>query len=140
MAKMSVAMTVYNGEKFLEEAVRSILDQTLDDFEFIIVDDGSTDRSVELIKKHTDRRIRLFPLAHVGRAAALNYAIAQTTAPFIAIMDADDIAYPYRLQMQYDAIVHDQTIDVVSSSYQMVDEKGNLIREKHLPPSHEAIV
>ena len=82
----------------------------------------------------------MFPLAHVGRAAALNYAIAQTAAPFVAIMDADDIAYPHRLQMQYDAIVHDQTIDVVSGSYQMVDEQGNLIREKHLPTLHEAIV
>jgi glycosyltransferase involved in cell wall biosynthesis len=72
MAKISVVMTVYNGEKFLEEAIRSILEQTFGEFEFIIVDDGSTDRSVELIRKHTDGRIRFFPLAHVGRAAALN--------------------------------------------------------------------
>ncbi len=140
MAKISVVMTVYNGEKYLEEAIQSILGQTFVEFEFIIVDDGSTDRSPELIKKYTDRRIRFFILAHLGRAAALNYAIAQTVAPFVAVMDADDIASPHRLQMQYDVIVNDQTIDVVSSSYQMIDEQGDLVREKHLPTSHEAIV
>jgi glycosyltransferase involved in cell wall biosynthesis len=140
MAKMSVVMTVYNGGKFLDEAIRSILEQTFDDFEFIIVDDGSTDRSPELIKKYTDRRIRFFPLAHAGRAAALNYAVSQTASPFIAIMDADDIALPHRLQTQFDAMMNDERIDVVSSSYIMIDEQGNLIREKHLPTSHDAIV
>jgi glycosyltransferase involved in cell wall biosynthesis len=140
MAKISVVMTVYNGEKFLEEAIRSILEQTFGEFEFIIVDDGSTDRSVELIRKHTDGRIRFFPLAHVGRAAALNYAVSQTASPFIAIMDADDIALPHRLQTQFDAMMNDERIDVVSSSYMMIDEQGNPIREKHLPVTHEAIV
>ena len=140
MAKISVIMTVYNGENFLEEAIRSILEQTFAEFEFIIVDDGSTDRSAELIKKYTDRRIRFFPLAHVGRAAALNYAVAQAASPFVAIMEADDIALPDPLQTQFDVLINDEKIDVVSSSYIMIDEQGNLIREKHLPVTHEAIV
>ncbi len=140
MAKISVVMTVYNGEKFLDEAIRSILEQTFAEFEFIIVDDGSTDRSAELIKKYTDRRTRFFPLTHVGRAAALNYAVSQTASPFIAIMDADDVALPHRLQTQFDAMMNDERIDVVSSSYMMIDEQGNLIREKHLPVTHEEIV
>ena len=138
--KISVVMTVYNGEKFLAEAIQSILEQTFAEFEFIIVDDGSTDRSVELIKKYADRRTRFFPLEHVGRAAALNYAVSQTASPFIAIMDADDIAFPYRLQTQFNAMMNDERIDVVSSSYIMIDEQGSLIREKHLPVTHEAIV
>ncbi len=138
--KISVLMTVYNAEKYLDEAIRSVLEQTFLEFEFIIVDDGSSDRSAEMVKRYADRRIRFFPLEHLGRAAALNYAVAQSAAPLIAVMDADDIAYPHRLQLEYDAIVHDQAIDAVSSSYQMIDDRGNLIREKHLPMSHEAIV
>ena len=140
IAKISVVMTVYNGEKFLEEAIRSILEQTFAEFEFVIVDDGSTDRSVELIKRYNDKRIRFFPVAHVGRAAALNYAISQAASPFIAIMDADDIALSDRLQRQFDAMMNDERIDVVSSSYIMIDEEGNPIREKHLPVKHKAIV
>ena len=115
------------------------LEQTFAEFEFIIVDDGSTDQSAAIIKRYTDPRIRFFPLAHVGRATVLNYAVAQAIAPFIAIMDADDIAYPHRLELEHDAVVNDQTIDVVGSSYEMIDEGGLPIREKHLPTSHEAI-
>ncbi len=139
-AKISVVMTVFNAEKYLDESIRSIIEQTFAEFEFIIIDDGSTDRSAEVIREFADKRIRFFPLEHIGRAAALNYAIAQATAPFVAIMDADDIALPYRLQMEYGALVLDQRIDVVSSSYQIIDEQGNPVREKHLPASHEAII
>jgi len=140
MPAISVVMTVYNAEKFLDGSVRSILEQTFTGFEFIIVDDGSTDRSVEIVRAYHDERIRFFPLAHAGRAAALNFAVSQAVAPFIAIMDADDISIPDRLELEYREIVKDQTIDIVGSSYQIIDEKGDLIREKHLPESHTAIV
>ena len=138
--KISVVMTVYNAEKFLDEAIRSVLGQSFAEFEFIVVDDGSTDRSVDRVKAYTDRRMRFFPLVHSGRAASLNFAIAESTASFIAIMDADDIAYPQRLQSEFEAIARDPALDVVGSSYQVIDEQGDLVREKHLPMSHEAIV
>ena len=138
--KMSVVMTVYNGEAFLTEAVRSILEQSFQDYEFVIVDDGSTDRSAEIIRNHRDERIRFFPLNHIGRAAALNYAIAQTTSPLVAIMDADDIALPQRLQVEFDVLSKDDAIDVVSSSYIIINAQGKVIREKYLPVTHQAIV
>jgi len=133
-------MTVFNAGTFLREAVQSILDQTFSEFDFIIADDGSTDRSREYLTNLADPRIRFFPLGHVGRAAALNFAVFHTSAPLVAFADADDVASPHRLQLQYDALQNDPAIDAVSSWYQMIDEEGNLIGEKRLPTSHEEIV
>jgi glycosyltransferase involved in cell wall biosynthesis len=137
--EISVVMTVFNGEKFLREAVQSILDQTFSEFEFIIVDDGSTDRSAEYMRSFSDRRIRFFPFDHVGRAAALNYGLAQATAPLVAFADADDIASPHRLQLEYDALQNNAEVDAVGSWYQIIDEQGGLMREKRLPTSHKEI-
>ncbi len=78
-------------------------------------------------------------MTHAGRAAALNFAVSQSAAPFIAIMDADDVSSPDRLELEYREVVKDQSVDVVGSSYRMIDEKGRVIREKHLPESHAAI-
>jgi glycosyltransferase involved in cell wall biosynthesis len=140
MPRISVIMTMYNAERFLREAIESILSQTYRNFEFIIFDDGSTDNSVAIAESYNDPRIRLFRSPHIGRAATLNKAVEAAKTGLLAFMDADDIALPHRMQMQYDTMVNDETIDTVSSSYQLIDERGNPIREKHLPVSHEAIV
>src|SRR5215831_16864390 len=75
MRKVSVAMSVYNGEEYLRAAIDSILTQTFDDFEFIIVDDGSTDRSAEIVRTYTDGRIVLLQQSNQGVAPALNHAL-----------------------------------------------------------------
>lgn len=99
---ISFITTVRNGEAHLPAMLASILNQTFKDFEVICVDDGSTDRSVEVIKQHglQDRRIKCVPTAGVGRSAALNLAVSMARGEYVANIDADDIAHPQRLELQ----------------------------------------
>ena len=100
---ISVIMPAFNAELYVEEAVRSILDQTFRDFEFIIVDDGSTDRTPEILRTFTDPRIRLlFNERNEGNYPARNRGGRLAQGKYIAVMDADDVAYPNRLQTQYE--------------------------------------
>ncbi|AHM60589.1 glycosyl transferase domain-containing protein [Flammeovirgaceae bacterium 311] len=102
MPQLSVLMPVYNAEKFLAEAIDSILAQTFTDFEFLIIDDGSTDNSLNIIRAYADKRIRLIRNEkNLGISATLNKGIRLAASDLIARMDADDIAYPDRLEKQY---------------------------------------
>ena len=96
-------MPVYNAERYVAQAVQSILNQTFRDFEFLIIDDGSTDRSLEILRKFEakDQRIRLISRPNTGIVGALNDGLAVACAEFIARMDADDICNQHRLQKQY---------------------------------------
>jgi glycosyltransferase involved in cell wall biosynthesis len=99
--KVTVLMPVFNGEKFLREAVESILSQTFTDFEFLIIDDGSVDRSVGIIRSYHDRRIRLIRNeGNLGIVPALNKGIDLARGEYIARMDCDDISLPHRLERQ----------------------------------------
>lgn len=94
-------MCVYNGEKHLREAIESILNQTLDDFEFVIVNDCSKDSSAEIIKSYTDPRIKLLTNeTNLGLAASLNVGLKTALGDYIVRMDADDVSLPHRLQTQ----------------------------------------
>ena len=98
---ISVITTAFNAEKTIAETVESILDQTFRNFEFVIVDDGSDDDTVQTIEKSGDDRIRLLKREHFGRSFSLNYAIQHTRGAYIANIDADDIALPERLEKQF---------------------------------------
>lgn len=98
--QISVIMSVYNGEKYLREAIDSILNQTFTHFEFIIVNDGSTDKSLNIIKSYNGSRIILVQQENKGLAAALNEGIKIAKGKYIAMMDADDISLPTRLEKQ----------------------------------------
>ena len=103
MPLISVLMAVRNGEDTVERSIRSILDQTLWDFEFIIVDDASEDKTLSIIKRYEscDRRVKLFALEkHVGLTAALNFGLKQCQGSFVARQDADDFSYTVRLEHQ----------------------------------------
>ena len=98
---VSVVMTVFNGEKFLREAIDSVLCQTFKNFELIIVNDASTDNSLKIIqeKSSLDQRIKIINLKeNLGMANALNIAINDSKADYIARMDSDDIMYKNRLE------------------------------------------
>lgn len=99
---ISVVMSVYNGEKFLAEAVDSVLNQTFTDFEFIIIDDGSTDQTAQILSDYAtrDSRIRIISQENRGRAESLNRGIELARGDLIARMDADDVCLPHRLQDQ----------------------------------------
>ena len=100
MQAVSVVMAVRNGEEYLREAIDSILGQTMTDFEFIVIDDGSTDRTTEILESYDDSRLRVLTQTGRGLAPSLNAGIRQARASLIARMDADDISEPSRLERQ----------------------------------------
>lgn len=101
MPKISVVMPVYNAEKYLREAIDSILNQTYGDFEFIIIDDGSTDSSPEIVRSYSDPRIRFYINEHnMGVAETLNLGLELASGEYIARMDSDDISLPERFEKQ----------------------------------------
>ncbi len=103
MELISVITTAYNAEVYIDETIHSILRQDYENFEFIIVDDGSTDRTVEKIEQFSDHRICLIKAGRVGRGKALNMAIEASHGDYIAIQDADDLSHPQRfsIEIQY---------------------------------------
>ncbi len=101
MTKLTVLMTVYNGETYLRETMESILNQTYRDFIFLIIDNASTDGSREIIRSYDDPRINLVPLPeNIGQVGALNKGLDMIETPYVARMDADDISLPRRFQRQ----------------------------------------
>ena len=97
---VSVVLSVYNAEKHIVEAIESILTQSYKNFEFIIIDDGSTDGSLEIIKSYDDERIILISRENKGLIASLNEGIEQAKGKYIARMDADDISLSSRFEEQ----------------------------------------
>lgn len=99
--KVNVLMPVYNGEKYLREAIESILNQTYKDFTFIIIDDGSTDQSVSIIDSYSDNRIKFYKnTENLKLISTLNKGLALCDAEYIVRMDADDISLPTRIEEQ----------------------------------------
>ena len=100
---ISVVMPVWNGERYLREAVDSILAQTISDFELIVIDDGSMDSTPDIIEDYCrrDKRVRRIRLDHEGIVVALNRGVQESRADWIARMDCDDIAHPRRLEKQW---------------------------------------
>lgn len=129
MPEISVVMPVFNASRFLKEAIDSILQQTFTDFEFIIIDDCSTDNSVDIIKSYNDGRIRLYlNEKNGGISYTLNKGIKLANSKWIARMDSDDICYPERLQKQYDFILQHPDGDLFSCWVNVVDQDRNFIR------------
>ncbi len=123
--KVTVLMSVYNGERYLREAVESILRQSFEDFEFLIIDDASTDRSVELLQEYRDPRIRLLRnQKNVGQAASLNTGIDHARGKYLARMDADDVSLPERLARQVSFLDERPAIGVCGTWARVIDEKG----------------
>lgn len=122
---LTVLMPVYNAQKYLRQAIDSILNQTFTNFEFIIIDDGSADDSVSIVESYKDEKIRLVKNEkNIGITATLNRGIDLSAAPLIARMDADDISYPSRLQKQYDYFLSHPDCVLVSSWAREITEEG----------------
>ena len=137
---MSVLMPVHNAEKFLGMAIESILNQTLRDFEFVIINDGSTDSSADIIRSYQDQRIHLFENpVNVGIVASLNRGLSMAKGDFIARMDADDISMPTRLEKQLDFLIHNESIGVVGSKVRFIDHMGKLYHVGFFPKNDSLI-
>ncbi len=123
--RVTVLMSVYNAEDFLHEAIDSILSQTFTDFEFLIIDDGSKDKSLSIIKSYKDERIRLISRENRGLVASLNQGIKLAKGEFIARQDADDISIPERLEKEVAYLDAHPKVGLVGSNYAHIDRKGN---------------
>jgi glycosyltransferase involved in cell wall biosynthesis len=134
---VTVLMPVYNGEKHLAEAISSILGQTYRNFEFLIINDGSTDKSDEIILSYTDSRIKYIKNeTNLKLIATLNKGISLANGKYIARMDADDIALPHRLQLQVSFLEKNQNVIVAGSWYECI---GDIELTTQYPISHEEI-
>lgn len=125
--KLSVVLPVYNAQNHLEEAIRSCLNQTFEDFELLIVDDGSTDRSVEIATSFVDPRLRCIRQPHRGLVPTLNAGLELSSAQLIARMDADDVCLPLRFKRQVDFLEENPSVSAVSC---MVEHGGDPITQK----------
>jgi glycosyltransferase involved in cell wall biosynthesis len=130
-------MAVYNGEKYLAEAIESILNQTFRDFEFIIIDDASTDNSLEILEKYqrSDERIHIYRNnENVGLGVSLQRAVDLASSEFIARMDADDICTPDRFEKQNAYLNSHHEICILGADHWLINDQGLIIGELHYPP------
>lgn len=140
MPIISVLMTAYNAEKYIAKSIESILNQTFSDFEFIILDDGSTDNTLSIIKSYTDSRIRILIPGKIGYYEAKIRLINEASTEFVAIMDADDIADKHRLQYQYLFLKNNQDYGLVGSRAKWIDTNDkDLNKEFPFVESNEQI-
>lgn len=122
-------MSAYNASKYIDDAITSILDQRFDNFEFIIINDGSTDDTLRKIKKYHDARIVIIDQSNQGLVSSLNKGIAKARAPIIARQDADDISLPDRLRLQYEALSGDDSLVIIGSSIITINENGTKLNQ-----------
>lgn len=125
MSKVTVFMPVYNAGKYLKDSIGSILNQTYKDFELLIIDNCSTDNSVSIVESYKDSRIHLVVNnENIGLAASRNKALEICDSEYIALLDADDIAMPYRLQREIEYLDIHKNIAVVGGYAEVIDEYG----------------
>ena len=139
MPNVSVVMSVFNGERFVRQAVDSILAQTLTSFEFVVVDDGSTDTTAEILESYSDPRLRLITQERTGLIASLNRAIDGASGEYIARMDADDISLPQRLELQLERLEGNPGVALLGTQVEEIDEAGDTIRRHHYPTDSAAV-
>lgn len=126
---VSVVMPVYNGEKYLTEAVESILNQKFRDFEFLVIDDGSTDNSLNLLRQYAarDTRLQVITRENRGEAFTANELLTYARGEFVARMDQDDIALPNRFELQVNFLKENPKVVALGGAYQMIDSAGRYL-------------
>jgi glycosyltransferase involved in cell wall biosynthesis len=138
---VSVLMPVYNAERYVAEAVESILAQTFADFELIIIDDGSTDRSLSILRRsaENDLRIRLVSRPNTGYVVALNEMLEMARGEFVARMDADDVSLPERFAIQVAYLREHPEIICIGTRVQIIDEAGRDLLACHPAMDHDEV-
>jgi len=136
---ISIILPVKNAEPFIKDAVDSILNQSYRNFELIVIDDGSSDRTVNILESYNDERIVIFKRENLGLIAQLNFGLNVSKGNLIARMDADDIAHPEKLRTQYDFLENNNDIHLVGTNFEFIDDNGKTIMQKKLPERHEEI-
>ena len=138
---VSVIMAVYNGQAYLAEAMDSVLAQTFRDFEFVIIDDGSTDESAAMLRDYAakDSRIRLIQRENRGQTPSLNQGIDLAQCELLARMDADDICLPQRLARQVEFMQQHPQVVLLGGAYAMIDGAARLLTTIEPPPDNATL-
>ncbi len=129
---LSVVMSVYNGAPYLKEAMDSILAQTFKDFEFIIVDDGSSDTTPVILESYKDPRIHILRQDNMGLVASLNRGVQESRGTYIARQDADDISLPDRFEKEYGLLSSNPGLVIVGSSMSTVNMSGQILNSHYV--------
>ena len=127
MVKVSVIIPVYNAEKYISEAIESVLNQSYEDFEVIVIDDGSKDNTLSIIKKY-NRKIRWKSQENKGQASAINEGIKMAKGEYVAYLDADDVCMPDRLEIQVKYLDARRNVGLVYSSFYQINSSGEIQR------------
>lgn len=138
---LSVIMPVYNGDKYLTEAIDSVLCQSYSDFEFIIINDGSTDNSSQILHNYAekDSRIKIIDRENRGLIYSLNQGIKESSSEIIARMDADDICHPERFKMQIEYLKKNSNIVALGTLVHLIDSDGDVISNFTNKTTHDEI-
>ncbi|RZK18575.1 MAG: glycosyltransferase [Flavobacterium sp.] len=137
---ITVLMAVHNAKNYVSQTIQSILDQSFKDFEFLIIDDGSTDGTSGIISKYTDSRIRVVKNQNnLGLVRSLNIGLKNASGKYIARIDADDLAAKNRLEMQHSFLSQNTQIGIVGSHMNYIDEKNIILRLQKYPLTHREI-
>ena len=141
LPKLSIVMSVYNGEAFVAEAIESIINQTFTEFEFIIINDGSIDGTLKIIESYmgSDNRLVLVNREHRGLIYSLNEGVSLARSDFIARMDADDISHPERLEKQMEAI-QKENADICGCHYYVINRFNKHIYTVLAPLTKESLI
>lgn len=132
--RASVLMTVYNCQTYVGNAVASALAQSAEEFEVVVIDDGSTDRTGSILDGFGDPRLKVVHSGRLGRSRALNLGIERCAASYVAILDADDVALPQRLRGQIAYLDSNANVALVGSRYRpFIDKDGEPIGEDIFP-------
>lgn len=139
---ITVFMAVYNTASYLSEAIESILSQTFSDFELLIINDGSTDNSEDILKKYTDPRIRVLNNeTNRGLYFTRWRGVQEAKGAFFAILDSDDIAMPERLAVQYEYMTHNPDVAMCGTGTVLINSKGEVTEESsHLPGDQNVLM
>jgi glycosyltransferase involved in cell wall biosynthesis len=136
-SRVSIGMPVYNCEKTLTTAIRSILNQSYDNWELLLMEDGSSDRTLEVARSFSDPRISVFTNhSHKGLVPRLNQAVAMSRGQYFARMDGDDVAYPERLERQVEYLDRHSEIDLLGCSMLVFKDDGVAVGCRPVPETH----
>jgi len=140
--EITVITIVYNGERYIREAVDSILNQTYKDFEYVIVDNNSTDKTPAILREYAqkDRKIKIIREPQQGILYARNAGLKVAQGEWIAVLDADDIALPDRLECQLNLVEKNPDVILVGSGLILIDENGKFIKRYSYPSDHKSLV
>ncbi|MBE7546022.1 hypothetical protein KsCSTR_47380 [Candidatus Kuenenia stuttgartiensis] len=139
---ISVVMPVYNCEQYVREAIESILHQTFQEFEFIIINDGSTDQTPEILNEYAkkDIRIKVINQLNSGIVVALNRGLFESKSEWIFRMDGDDIALPHRFAVQIKAIEKNPSLILLGGWCQQINTKGVFLKVNKYPSHHNKLI